>query len=660
MITPNIKILSILILMLTIFAVSFRLKAQLPQSYDLRPCMLVSPVKDQGTCGACWAFATIAAIESNWMKLGHGLQILSEDNLIDCHGFDEAPCAGGSFYMSHALLSRHGGPLTSANDPYTPNVSNCPINLPIPPLPPAYVEEFRFLPPDIQIVKQAVWDHGAVATAMFFNIANYNAATYKYYDNVLDATDSLYPHCVAIAGWDDNMTFPGAPSNGGWIIKDSYGTSWADNGYFYVSYYDAGILSETAYFPGRQELSSPAANHVYYYDKYGWVDNFGFNSNTAYGVVHYTLSPAWGAYIGQQIKRVGTYAVEDNTTITMEIFKSYSMGTLSNLVASGSIQCPVKGFYTIPFHLNTDTLGTDFFIKVTYQAPAGTTKPVPVEIYEPFHTSGIQLSSNSCFVSSDGSNWQPTGLNTSLPFDLCIKMYTVDAPKAQIHSVSNTACAGDMLMFTDVTPMPKDSVQWFINDVYQHSAPMLSEIFPVVGMNNVSLVAFYAGITDTMTIQIQVNPLPGVPVITQSGDTLFSSPAVSYQWHDINGPVPGENGQFFLPPAAGTYSVKVYNQYMCSALSAPFSFTPASIEKQTVKQPFVSPNPFNGKLTVSMSDMSNIDKLFIYDINGSEVFSMQNAGQTVIDISLPDIPSGSYFLKVFQGKEVFNYQLIAE
>lgn len=125
----------------------------LPQSYDLRTTGLMTPVKDQGSCGACWAFATAASIESGWLKQGFTYGIISEDNLIDCHLFDESPCTGGSFYMSNALFSRHGGPVSLTDDPYTPAVTNCTNNLPFPPLPPALVEDMWFIPRDNQSVK---------------------------------------------------------------------------------------------------------------------------------------------------------------------------------------------------------------------------------------------------------------------------------------------------------------------------------------------------------------------------------------------------------------------------------------------------------------------------------------------------------------------------
>ena len=652
----------VIIIIALLFLCKANIHAQLPQVYDLRVQNLISPVKDQGNCGSCWAFATIAAIESNWLKKGFSLQVLSEDNLLDCHGFDESPCFGGSFYMSHALLSRYGGPLRDSDDPYTPFVSNCTNNLPSPPIPPAFVEEIRFLPKDNQIIKQAIFDNGALATAMFFNPANFDSNTFKYYDSSLDANDSLYPHCVTLAGWNDNMTFPGAPGAGGWIIKDSYGTSWADNGYFYVSYHDAGILSETVYFPGRQEKpASPIKPIVYYHDKLGWVDNFGFNSHVAYGLVKYTLSPTFGAIINQQIKRIGTYAVEDNTNITIEIYKSFESGVLSDFVASGSVYCPYKGFYTIPFNLGTELLGQEFFVKGKYVGPASASSPIPIEIFEPQHTTGITLSSNSCYVSSDGNNWVVTGQGSALSFDLCIKMYAVDAPLAQIQSSDDSFCEADFAAFFDAsTPAISDSVQWFFNEIYQGSQPVLNIHLTSPGTHEVKLVAHLSGVSDTTKKEIQVNPLPFVPTITQSGDTLYSSSANSYQWYDSYGPLSGETNNYFVPQQSGQYYVGVSNEFQCTSFSDFFDFElNTSVDFFSVEL-VVFPNPFNNEIIVSSGKFGYIDRIIIYDVYGKQVFHSLVRQENEIKLSLIGIVKGIYFIEIHSGEKVIKKKIIAQ
>ncbi|MCD6566503.1 MAG: hypothetical protein J7K53_11240 [Bacteroidales bacterium] len=118
----------------------------LPSLYDLRTengGNWISPVRDQGSEGACWAFATYGAVESYWLKQAKGQYDLSEQNLATCHGFDWSTSDGGNYYLSTAYLSRHSGPITESDDPYTlPSNPDCVSGL----TPINFVQKARFLP----------------------------------------------------------------------------------------------------------------------------------------------------------------------------------------------------------------------------------------------------------------------------------------------------------------------------------------------------------------------------------------------------------------------------------------------------------------------------------------------------------------------------------
>lgn len=72
-------------------------KVSFPESYEWNNLKMVSPVKDQGNCGSCWAFSTVGALESHWNILGKGRNItFSEQQLVDCAGdFENYGCDGG-------------------------------------------------------------------------------------------------------------------------------------------------------------------------------------------------------------------------------------------------------------------------------------------------------------------------------------------------------------------------------------------------------------------------------------------------------------------------------------------------------------------------------------------------------------------------------------
>jgi C1A family cysteine protease len=569
-------------LLSTVYFLAFSAFAfsQYPASYDLRNFNLVTPVKDQGSCGA-WlgCFASCAAIESQWLKAGFPAADLSEDNLIDCHGFDEAPCAGGSFYMTQAMLSYHKGIFTEAVDPYTGSTQNCPGG-PFPPAPEAFVEDMLFIPGTQGAIKSAILTHGAVASTMYFTMSNYNAGSYTYYDATIDVGDYPNAHCVTIVGWDDNLSVSGAPGNGAWIIKDSYGTTWANNGYFYCSYYDAGILTENAVFPVRYEYPTASNRpHLYAHDEFGWVDNYGYANPTAYALAKYTLLPNGPMINPQQIRRVGTYAVGENMSIQFDLYRAKNGNVLSDLIASETITTNEVGYYSVPLQLPTDTLQTDIYIKVSYFGGTGLLNPIPIEKYELNHTSSFVASSNSGWISPDGSNWTMIGGGTSFSFDPCIKLYTEDAAYAQFDAVT-PVCQNEVSVFQESSVLLADSVQWLIDGTYVSNMSTFQYTFTQSGNTDVSLVAWLGDLSDTLTQTVIVYPSPALPTIAQNGNQLQSSTAMTYQWLDDQlNPIPNETNQTFNPISEGVYYVQITDANGCSAISSAYNFMFVSLQE---------------------------------------------------------------------------------
>ena len=174
-----------------------------PLTYDLRTQNKLTSVKDQGSCGACWAFGAYSSLES-FLRPAATFDF-SENNMKNTHGFDPAPCAGGNQFMSTAYLARWSGPVNEADDAYNPSSSSSPANLPIQ----KHVQDVYFIPDragstENDNIKMAVSTYGAVYTQMYIDATSpyYNDASYAYY----------YPqskqvnHGVAIVGWDDSYS----------------------------------------------------------------------------------------------------------------------------------------------------------------------------------------------------------------------------------------------------------------------------------------------------------------------------------------------------------------------------------------------------------------------------------------------------------------------
>jgi hypothetical protein len=85
-----------------------------------------------------------------------------------------------------------------------------------------------------------------------------------------------------------------------------------------------------------------------------------------------------------------------------------------------------------------------------------------------------------------------------------------------------------------------------------------------------------SGCTVTDTVVIHANPLPATPSVYQSGDTLFSSVAASYQWYSASGMIPGATSSYYLPSTAGNYHVVIMDGKGCTASSNTVQFTPCA------------------------------------------------------------------------------------
>uniref|UniRef100_A0A7V5XHP7 Peptidase C1 n=1 Tax=Thermodesulfobacterium geofontis TaxID=1295609 RepID=A0A7V5XHP7_9BACT len=371
----------------------------LPSKFDLRTVNGTTPVRDQGNCGSCWAFATMASLESYLKYKKSQTWNFSEQDLNQYHGFSLPECQGGNAYMSTAYLTRWSGPVKERDVPY-PYVSATP-GVPVV----KHIQKVWFLPDpkNINAIKTAVYNYGAIYIAFYWDSAYYNYTTYAYYCNSTNYAN----HAVAIVGWDDNFpkenfkTQP--PGNGAFIIKNSWGKSWGDSGYFYLSYYDK-TLDEAVSFYNAQ----PTTNYerIYEYDPFGLVNAVGYsNSDTAWGANVFLASSN-----ADLIKAVGFYALVPNTEYTIYIYDNLTnsanprSGTLKKTV-SGKASKP--GYVTISVGDVKVTPNKRFSVVIKFRTP-NYYYPVPVEERIWFYTDTASCGMKQSFISYDGSSWIDT------------------------------------------------------------------------------------------------------------------------------------------------------------------------------------------------------------------------------------------------------------
>ncbi|MGZ6209486.1 MAG: lectin like domain-containing protein [Syntrophales bacterium] len=390
-----------------------------PSFYDLRDQGKLTPVKNQGNCGSCWAFATYGSLESN--LLPSETWDFSENNLKNTHGFDLGPCAGGNGDMSTAYLARWSGPVSEEDDPYVDSPSTSPLGLPARKL----IQEVLYVPDranssDNANIKQAIMTYGGVMTSMYISNSYYNSTNKTYYYN----GSSLSNHAVGIVGWDDNFDknkFGSTPpGNGAFIIKNSWGTNWGENGYFYISYYDSNVGKYNYVFNGAEPLTR--YDNVYQYDPLGWVYAYGYgSSNTGWFANVFTAAESEG------LVAVAFHTASPNSSYELYIYTAVTSGpTTGSLAGSQEGTITSAGYHTISLNVPVAlTSGEKFSVVVKLTTP-GYGSPIPVEGPSSGYSSQATANPGESYMSSSGSTWtDTTSISGCAECNVCLKAFTV-------------------------------------------------------------------------------------------------------------------------------------------------------------------------------------------------------------------------------------------
>lgn len=341
----------------------------LPARFDWRDADGLTAIRNQGSCGACWAFAACGSMEA-WLKIQESeVRDFSENHIKNSHGFIPGPCAGGNNTMATAYLARWSGPLNESDDPYNPTVVTLPAAG-------AQVQKYlRFAPvytstsENRSQMQAAIMQQGPLSSSMYWNDLYFNAAANTYYYGGSNTVD----HGVVVIGWDDAKLVPGAPNPGVWICRNSWGPAWGENGYFYVSYYDSKAVKEATGFFDLAPTST--YERVYQYDPLGMTVFAGDPPNDySYAANVFT------AVADETIIAVGTYAVANNTAYEITLYDSGIMGDIFvSPVTSISGVFENAGYHVVELPENVPvSSGQHFSVKVRYQTP-GWFYPVPIE-----------------------------------------------------------------------------------------------------------------------------------------------------------------------------------------------------------------------------------------------------------------------------------------
>ncbi|MDJ1646567.1 C1 family peptidase [Mycoplasma phocimorsus] len=336
----------------------------------------ITSVKNQYEDGICWAFSTIAVAEANILKnklyLSRDTLDLSELNIayntlnrseyqdklhntdFDTYKYYNWKSTGSTSTFAGVSLMQWNKLKKESNDWQENN------NLENYVLKDLIIIDHKKENVKEQ-VKKAILDKGAVSLS-FDTIPSQMADT--YYNPSLYTTSADKGHVATIVGWDDTIEASkfgsGTKQNGGWIVKNSWGTNWGLNGYFYVSY-DANMRDLFT----LDFISRSTYTNNYYYDG-SYQDVLGHNFTKA--AVSFQ---AKGAKYNtkEKLKAVNVGIEGDNVEIEVKIYRGNNDAnprnlTLGQLITTKNQKFDHGGLRTIELGQDIDLRQGEWFIIV--------------------------------------------------------------------------------------------------------------------------------------------------------------------------------------------------------------------------------------------------------------------------------------------------------
>ena len=434
-------------------------------SYDARDNNYIGVVENQYDYGTCWSFSGLAAIQANAtknnIKNGNNQYNFSERHMVfsllsgaynDAAGkvgkYKTTDINGGKVTYVPTYFYNQVGQLLEEEYPYLQvmnkiNSSDLPAGRQM-----ISIKDFGYenvedygacTAANISKIKEKIIEYGAVQATMFMDEeTGFKGIGNDYYKSTLSDSTRVN-HGVTIVGWDDTIpgtSFNGTGNrNGAWIIKNSWGSTWSNDGYFYISYEDNFICKDIAYYGGVSTTSFDNAYHAS--DVLGYLQLL-FDEEVYFSTKFTKISTE-----GDEILKRISFAIAENSNYKVYLSKSNTTSTRNDWIQLASGTTDHYGITSVD--LTTEqVISDDYTIILEYHIDENEA----VSLFTMCNDgsiadlSSMDVATGVNFYSFNGSTWYDmkrikTGDNTYIGCEPTIYAYTDQAnPEFELTDVT--------------------------------------------------------------------------------------------------------------------------------------------------------------------------------------------------------------------------------
>lgn len=449
----------------------------IPSKYDEREKDSLTPVRNQGPFGTCWAHAAMTCVEASVSKQElapketlnfseTALARFTYSNITDPLGGTEGDDnsisssymnKGGNSMSAIYAMAKWMGVIQESNDPslaypypdiddpnYIPEISDsyayqCDYHL----------QNARFFNlKDIDFVKQAIMEYGTLMASYYATGSSYVDPETKdcvYYQNTYS---KLTNHAVTLVGWDDNFPKEKFPedcrpeSDGAWLFRNSWGSSEDQSGYFWIPY-EEQTFGTGGVFAIQVEKASNY-DHNYQYD--GGIHD-GMASVKNYSSIANVFTAHGNSNGGEQLNAVSFFLGTTNVSYTIDIYTeledlaSPDSGTLCSTQTGVT---DFAGYYTVPLSTPVSLYeGETFSVVITLSLPGGgRTASILYHVDTDYNainmTIDVKENLGESFVKGQyAKNWTDTASSSSA-YTNRIKAFTINTGNLTDFSLNQT------------------------------------------------------------------------------------------------------------------------------------------------------------------------------------------------------------------------------